>query len=303
MRDHDHAWAVLAETLPAIRGILTSSAAGTAGLPTADEVEAHAAQLAMLRSPNLTGGVAVLPLRGVITPGASLLSMLMGGTSLQGFRASLRDALNNDEVASILIDVNSPGGSTSLVAETAAELREARGTKRIVAVTNTLCASAAYWIASQADEVIVTPSGQIGSIGVYMLHNDWSSWNEKFGIDPTYIYAGGLFTGDVAKGRGVRQSAVKSGFGEGRCVTARRAVELGMADRVDTFEATVARMVRNPRSGGRGGRADDYQPAPAADETEPQTGHQQDPASGDQERLAEICASLDRTTDSLTGKE
>lgn len=226
---------------------------------------------AIIEPPAPTGGVQVITLRGLITPRGSFLSLLFGGGGgLQAFRSQLREALHNDEVGSILIDVDSPGGSTDLLTETAAEIREARGDKPIVAISNTIAASAAYWIASQADELVVTPSGEVGSIGVFAVHEDWSQFNESFGVLPTYIAAGkyktegnpdeplddaakaalqatidefyGLFVDDVAAGRGVTSQVVRDDFGEGRMVTAKRAVSLGMADRVESFEATVARL-------------------------------------------------------------
>src|SRR5207237_10294998 len=72
----------------------------------------------------------------------------------------------------------------------APEPRAARGAKPITAAVNTMAASAAYWLASQADEVVITPSGLAGSIGVYLVHEDWSAANAQMGIDVTYISAG-----------------------------------------------------------------------------------------------------------------
>ena len=67
-------------------------------------------------------------------------------------------------------------------------IRAARGNgKKIISVVNTLAASAAYWLAAQADEIVATSSGELGSVGVYMLHEDWSGWNEQQGIGVTYV--------------------------------------------------------------------------------------------------------------------
>jgi ClpP class serine protease len=112
----------------------------------------------------VAGAVAVIPLRGVITPRPSLFAMLFGfgGGGLQGFREDFRAALDDDDVGSILIDVDSPGGLVDLIPETAAEIRGGRGRKPIVAIANTRAASAAYWLGSQADELVVTPSGEVG---------------------------------------------------------------------------------------------------------------------------------------------
>ena len=259
------------------------------------------------------GGVAVFPLRGLITPRVSFLSMLFGGGSagLVGFREGLREAVASDDITAIVLDFDSPGGSTDLLAETAADIRAARQVKPVVAVANTWAASAAYWLASQADELVVTPSGEVGSIGIYAVHEDWSKFDETLGVTTTLISAGkyktegnrfeplsdeareawqakidefyGLFVADVAKGRKVAASAVKSGYGEGRMVTARQAVEQGMADRVDTLEGTIARLVKNPSRARR--RATEDEPKLNADNPTPNS-TDADPAPVDEEAAA-----------------
>lgn len=220
----------------------------------------------------VTGGVAVISLRGLITARPSLISLLFGGGSgLAVFRSCLREAVASEEIGSILLDIDSPGGSTDLISEVADEIRSYRGSKPIIAMANTQAASAAYWIASAADEIVVTPSGMVGSIGVFLVHYDWSKYNETAGIAPTYVSAGkykvegnedeplseeaqealqtivdsyyDLFVESVAAGRGVSASAVRDGFGEGRMATAKQAVELGMADRVESFEGVVSKLV------------------------------------------------------------
>jgi signal peptide peptidase SppA len=226
--------------------------------------------------PSSVGGnsVAVVPLQGVLMPPmGGLLGMLFGGGGLQSFQGKLASAAANPDVGVIVMDIDSPGGLVDQIPETAAQMRAVRAQKPIVAVANTQADSAAYWLASQADEVVVTPSGDVGSIGVYNVHKDLSEAHAMRGIQPTIISAGkykvegnpyqaldptaqaaiqadvddyyGMFTADVAKGRGVAQSDVQSGFGEGRSLHAKQAVRAGLADRVDTLENTV-RRVSNP---------------------------------------------------------
>ncbi len=257
----------------------------------ADEDDIHERMgVAAARPARRAGTVAVIPLQGVIRPKPSLLAMLFGagGGGLLSFRSMLREALGDEQVTGILLDVDSPGGLVDLVPEVAAEIRAARGTKPIVAIANTFAASAAYWLASQADELVVTPSGEVGSIGVFVAHEDWSRFDERMGVTTTLIAAGkyktegnpleplsdeareamqakvdeyyGMFVADVAKGRGVSEKAVRGEFGEGRMVTARTAVKLGMADRVETLEQAAMRLVRG---GGHSRRAEHQQPEPA----------------------------------------
>lgn len=289
------AWALHPKTLATLAAIARGELHADA-LPIAEPETDDQRPEAVRGSSRTTGGVAVIPLRGLITPRPSFLSMLFGGGGgLMGFRAALREAVGAEDITAIVIDVDSPGGSTDLLAETAAEIRAARSVKPVVAVANTWAASAGYWLASQGDELAVTPTGEVGSVGVFMAHEDWSKFEEDFGVTTTLISAGryktegnrfeplsdeareawqatvdhyyGLFVADVAKGRGVAASAVRNGYGEGRMITAKNALELGMVDRVETLEATIARLVRNPRSAKR---AELPAPAPAA-ETEPPT--------------------------------
>jgi signal peptide peptidase SppA len=218
-------------------------------------------------------GVATIPLTGVITPHGSFLDFLFGGGGgLVGFTELFDEAMASEEVNAIVIDVDSPGGLVDLVPETAQHIREARGQgKPIVAVADTLMASAAYWIAAQADEIVVTPSGYAGSIGVYRVHVDASGLNEQLGLKVTYVSAGeyktegnsdaplsdeaeadwqqavddayGLFVDDVAAGRGVTAATVLADYGQGRVMNAKRALSAGLVDRVDTYDTVIGKLL------------------------------------------------------------
>ncbi len=270
-------WAILPDRLAAIREIVALRAEGHKLSP--EEIEARVGSGPSSRQRYKAGPVAVLPLYGVIIPRATLFSEMSGGTSVQGFRAAFRDALEDEHVSSIVFDVHSPGGSVFLVHELANEIRAARGRKPIVAVANALCASAAYHIASQADELVATETAIVGSIGVFAAHEDWSEFYASVGLKTTLIHAGKhkvegnpfeplseearaaiqrevdafykLFVDAVAKGRGTTAAAVRSGYGQGRALTARAAMAEGMVDRIDTLEATVARLLRGNKGGTR----------------------------------------------------
>lgn len=213
--------------------------------------------------------VAVIPLYGVIEQKPTLWGWLFGGTSTEMFAADLRAAIADPAVKSILIDVDSPGGSVYGVEELAGELRAAKGKKTIEAIANSEAASAAYHIASQVP-LTVSPSGMVGSIGVVYLHQDWSQAYEKMGVKTTVITSGkykwegseyapltedakaylqkvsdayySKFVANVAKGRGVSEAAVRNGFGQGRMVMARDAKTEKMVDRIATFAQTYVRL-------------------------------------------------------------
>jgi len=116
------------------------------------------------------GTIAVLNLSGPIVPRSSGVEDMSGPTmaSLDRFSRAFDEAAANDRHTAIVLNVDSPGGRVDMVPEVAAKIRAARNDVRpIIAVANTYAASAAYWIASAADEIVVTPSGEVGSIGVY----------------------------------------------------------------------------------------------------------------------------------------
>lgn len=265
-------WAI---TRPAALEVATKLALQAQGKFRSDEQTARLQAAARQPAPRKQAAdgseIAIIPLRGTITPRGSLFSLIFGGGGgLQMFREQFRMAMADGNVSAIVLDIDSPGGIIDLVPETTAEILNARGQKPITAVCNTTCASAAYWIASAADTIVATPSAQAGSIGVFTIHEDYSRMENAMGITTTIVSAGefktegnpyeplskaaqaalqaevdalyGMFTGQVAQGRGVSQKAVQAGYGRGRCLLAAQAFQIGMVDRVETFEQTVARL-------------------------------------------------------------
>jgi signal peptide peptidase SppA len=223
-------------------------------------------------------GIAVLPLYGVITQRGNMVEDISGpgSTSTQKFTSALRQVLADDTVAQILIDIDSPGGSVYGVSELAAEIMKARTQKPVVAVANSLAASAAYWIGCAAGEFYVTPGGEVGSIGVWQAHFDYSKALEGDGVKPTLISAGkfkvegnpyvpldlealsfmqsrvddyyNAFAKAVAKGRGLTVNDVREGMGEGRVLGADAALAAKMVDGVATFDEVLAKIQKTARS-------------------------------------------------------
>jgi signal peptide peptidase SppA len=206
--------------------------------------------------------VTVIPVMGLLTQRGGWFGM-----SLERVRTVFRNALADGSKA-IVLEFDSPGGEVYGVDELATEFRQGRSVKPIVAVANSLTASAAYYLASQAEEVFVTPSGEIGSIGVYGAHEDWSKALDQFGVTVTLISAGegktdgnmfeplsdearadmqsavdryyGQFTSAVSKGRKVGVDTVRADW-KARVYGAKDAVAIGMADAVGTLEDAIRR--------------------------------------------------------------
>ena len=263
-------WAIEEDVLAEIKEMVRIRASGEQF--TVEEIEARIGTKPARKDAERQGSVAVLPIHGVISAKADMFNDISGGTSVGRLRASFRDALNDPEVSAIVFDIDSPGGTTPQIPEFASEIRAARGSKPIHAVANSLAASAAYWLGSQADEFYATPSGHVGSIGVYAVHDDISGMQEKLGVKTTLLKAGKhkaegnpwgplsdedreafqeridntmqMFTSDVAKGRRVPVDMVRNGYGEGRVMYAKKALKEGLVDGVATLEDVVARVTR-----------------------------------------------------------
>ena len=223
--------------------------------------------------------VAVIPVLGAIANRGGWM-----GVGADQIGAAVDAAVNSARVDAIVFDVDSPGGTVTGIPELADKIMGARKVKPTVAVANGMMASAAYWIGAAAGEIVSSPSSKTGSIGVYMVHEDWTENMEAQGVKITEVSAGkyktegapwkaldeeaeaqihtevteayNWFVRDVARFRGASQAAVREGYGEGRVVSAEAAVKAGLADRVGTLEETIDRLA----GGGsvrRGGRGDD----------------------------------------------
>lgn len=248
---------------------------------TATELEAALTKRDRLPQPS-TGAVAVIPVHGVIVPRGNMFSDVSGATSLDMLTAQLNAALGAEAVDTIVLDIDSPGGSCAGCTEFGRELLKARTKKPIVAVAQYTMASAAYWIASAATEIVASPSAYVGSVGVYTIHDDLSKALEELGIKRTYIAAGkykvdgneteplsdsalehmqsivdaaySRFIGDISRGRGVSKDDVKTKYGQGRILTADDALAAGMVDKIGTLEETIARLM-GAQKGTRAARA------------------------------------------------
>lgn len=258
---------------------LNSRAGESASAP---DIEAKVAPQTQRAVANRSGSVAVIPVSGVITPKATMWERYGMTTSVESLVRDTKKAVDDDGVKAIIWDMNTPGGSSSGVAEGHAELMALRGKKPIIAQVDHLAASAGYWLASAADEIASSPSGISGSLGVYMMHADLSGYYENLGAKVEFIHAGkdkvlgnefeplddearayfqGLvdatyvdFMRDVSVGRGVDLAAVKGeSWGQGRVLTANDAKSVGMVDVIRTMSQTLAAYGAQP-SGGAGDR-------------------------------------------------
>jgi capsid assembly protease len=237
------------------------------------------ALLALTPGKKSVGDIAVIRISGFITQKASLFTMLFGGTSSEMLAATVQAAMAEPSIGAVVLDVDSPGGEVFGVPEAAAVIRGARGAKPMVAISNPFMASAAYWLAAQADEVVALPSSMTGSIGIIATHVDESKALEKGGLEVTEFTHGkrkaeessarpltdearasiqarvdafgAMFEADVAKGRKVSLATVRAKFGEGAIFMAQEAKPAGLVDRVGTLDEVLGDLARGRRVGAR----------------------------------------------------
>jgi signal peptide peptidase SppA len=267
-------WAIHPDKLDEILAVLAFRSAGYEF--TAEEILARIGPRPEAKPTsygNSRHAVARIPIRGTIAHHMSAMDEASGGVSTDQISAQFNQALKDDHVGSILLDIDSPGGTIHGVADLADEIRAARGQKPIIAFANDLMASAAYWIGSSADQIVASKTSLVGSIGVITAHQDVSAALEKAGVKVTTISAGkykgegspfeplsdeakaavtdrvnaayGLFVKGVAQSRGVNVSDVKAGYGEGRALLAADALKAGLIDRIATFEDTLTELLND----------------------------------------------------------
>lgn len=225
------------------------------------------------RLPKTDGGIGLITIQGVIghRPG--------GGYSANTYSAEVADWLRkmaaNPSIGAIVLDIDSPGGTVAGLAEAADTINDVKAIKPVYAVANPEAASAAYHLGSQATRFFATPSGEVGSIGVWAAHVDLSGALTAAGIKVSLISAGKYkvegnpfeplgevareeiqrsvdmhyeaFLKSVALGRSTTPATVRDTFGQGRMVEAPRAKDLGMIDAIHTLGEVLGGIVKSNR--------------------------------------------------------
>ena len=272
-------WAILEAKLHDLLAVLAFRAAG--GFFSAEEIRARLGDPAPSADSGRRGTVAVIPLRGIIAARMGSMEESSGGASAERFAAMVTAAARDETIDAILLDVDSVGGTVPGVPEAADAVWQARQLKPVVALANAAMASAAYWIASQAEELVAVPGAlerTIGGIGVFAVHQDLTKALENEGVKITLIraaigprkvdgnpfepltaearadlqaavdVAGERFLKAVARGRDLTPAQVRDRYGEGRALTGPEAKAAGVIDRIATREETLTRLLsRTPR--------------------------------------------------------
>ena len=216
-------------------------------------------------------GVATIPVAGPLTRYANLFSRVSGATSLEALSTDLESALAEPGVGAVVLSIDSPGGQVPGTDELAELIYRARERKPVIAHISGIGASAAYWLASAATEVVVAPTALVGSIGavlslrVYEEKEDSKRIEFVSSVSPRKnphpesaegaedIQAvvdaiGEEFVSAVARYRGVTPDAVKEKYGQGRVFVGQAAVDAGLADRVGILEDVIGDLSQGRRA-------------------------------------------------------
>lgn len=234
----------------------------------------------------VSDGVALLALDGVIAKRMNLFTRICGGVSTDLVGRDLAAALADREVSAIVMAIDSPGGTVDGTPELAEQVFRARSVKPVLAHSDGMICSAAYWIGAAAERVAISSDVVMaGSIGVVAKHVDISEAEAKRGVKTTEICAGtykriasqyeplsaagrqniqevvdhvyAVFVDAVGSYRGAEPGVVLERMADGRVFHGRQAIEAGLVDGVATLAETMdeARALARTRNQRRAGVA------------------------------------------------
>lgn len=234
-------------------------------------------------------GVAVIPIVGSLVQRSDAMSAMSGMLGYSRIAGMFTEAMQDPSVREVLLEIDSPGGEVAGVFDLADRMHAARGAKKVTAVVNEVAASAAYLLASVADEIVVPRTGAVGSIGVVTAHFDQSKAMEKRGVAVTFIYAGDrkidgnpygpmpeavraelqskidsiyrMFVETVARNRGMSADAVRAT--QAGMFLGAAAIDAGLATRVGNIDSEITAAVVRHRPGGTTMTTKTTQPAAA----------------------------------------
>ena len=204
-------------------------------------------------------GAAVIPVVGPLFRYANIFTAISGASSYEILAKDFASALENPDVHSIILDIDSPGGEVNGCAEFASMIFEARGKKPIIAYASGDAASGAYWIASACDQIIASETSMLGSIGVVAVYRgskdesvleivssqspykrlDPSSKDGKSRLQSRIDDLATVFIESIAKHRGVDPPTVIKDFGGGDVFIGKNAINSGLADDIGSLEQII----------------------------------------------------------------
>jgi len=219
----------------------------------------------------IVNDIAIIPAYGIIAKRMNLFTRISGGVSTQLLTRDVAEALADNSIKGLILDIDSPGGTVDGTQELSSLIYKNRRQKPIAVFSDGVLASAAYWIGSAGHEIwISSDTVQTGSIGVVATHVDRSEYEKKLGFKTTEIYSGkykriaseyqplskegkeylqgevdylySVFVNDVARNRNVDVDHVIKQMADGKVFIGRQALSNGLVDGVSTMPELIDRM-------------------------------------------------------------
>lgn len=215
-------------------------------------------------------GIAVIPVYGTLVQKLGTLRPYSGMTGYDGIRRVFLTAVNDPEVKGICLDIDSPGGEVAGCFDLVDLIYAERGKKPIHAILSENAFSAAYAIASAADKIYVPRTGGVGSVGVIVIHCDWSQrikddglkvsiityGNRKAESNPYVLLSdeakeaiqhdvdemGRLFVSTVSRNRGLSETVIRNT--QAACYLAAEGVQMGLADVVASPDVAFQELMK-----------------------------------------------------------
>ncbi|AZM96075.1 S49 family peptidase [Vreelandella venusta] len=223
------------------------------------------------RNVTVRDGVAVIPVTGPIFRYANLFTEISGATSTQVLATDFQTAFDDPAIKAIIPVFDTPGGEATGINELGDLIYNMRGRKPVVAYVSGMAASAGYWIASAADEVVVDDTAQLGSVGVVLSlrkredrpgeksyeivssnapnkRPDLETEAGRAQLQTRTDELASVFLDKVARNRGIPREEVNDRFRQGGIATGALAIEAGMADRLGSLESLIAELAGSSAS-------------------------------------------------------
>lgn len=215
-------------------------------------------------------GIAIIPVYGTLVQKLGTLRPYSGMTGYDGIRRVFLTAINDPEVKGICLDIDSPGGEVAGCFDLVDLIYAERGKKPIHAILSENAFSAAYAIASAADKIYVPRTGGVGSVGVIVIHCDWSQHIKEEGLKVSIITYGNrkaesnpyvalsdeakaaiqhdvdemgrLFVSTVSRNRGLSETVIRNT--QAACYLAAEGVQMGLADVVASPDVAFQELMK-----------------------------------------------------------
>lgn len=251
--------------------------------PTQGHLEDYLARVELI-VPEMIGSTAVIKIMGMIEYKLSWYGLLFGATSTRAVDLAFQRCVDNPDVERIVLQLDTPGGDPTGLAECAKRIFDQREAKPSVALVDPYCASAGLWFAAACGKIVALQSAWIGWMGTMVVVESYAEMLKMVGIDQRAIcspekkaewhpanpisedYQAHLqsmcneltkqFTATVAKYRGVSASHAAENFGQGRGLRAPAAKEAGLVDELTASAPAILTGSKRRASGKAATRAD-----------------------------------------------